>query len=102
MRARRSSSASVLVSLVSCLVLCSMVFAETPELLSLTDNTSNDFSVSKYHSPEGVRLLSTPVLSVMKLSLGGVWHDSSELLAAEDNSSPTYSELFILHSVLRR
>jgi len=34
-------------ALVVCLLLCGIVSAEIPELLSLTDNTSNDFTIRK-------------------------------------------------------
>ena len=37
---------------VACLLLCGIISAEIPELLSLTDDTSNDFTIRKAGSAE--------------------------------------------------
>jgi hypothetical protein len=92
----------LLVSLVS-ILLCSMVASEFPELLTLTNDTSNDFTVrntstvglralSEAHRPVNVVAINSSVPAAILLH--------SRLLAFEKTASVP-SELFILHSVLR-
>jgi len=47
MSRRRTRIVGIVARLVVFLVLCGIVGGEFPELLSLTDNTSNDFTVRK-------------------------------------------------------
>jgi hypothetical protein len=44
---RRTPVGKILVPALAFLLLCGIVVAEFPELLSLTDNTANDFTVRK-------------------------------------------------------
>lgn len=47
MARRRTHIGGILVPALAFLLLCGIVFAEFPELLSLTDNTANDFTIRK-------------------------------------------------------
>ena len=50
MARRRTRIGGTLAQVIVFLLLCGIVGAEFPELLSLTDNTSNDFTVRKTNS----------------------------------------------------
>jgi hypothetical protein len=109
-RQRQSSMSScrrgpgkLLISAIVCLLLCGIVAAELPELLTLTDNTANDFTVCKASSVEGVRVLSAAKQSAIHFAVRAVEHRTVELTTVTvEGASPTRSGLFILHSVLRR
>lgn len=92
----------ILVTSLVLLLLCSIVASEFPELLSLTDNTSNDFTLRKINTerlgalsgaggPVRIADLNSSVLSTSLVH--------SPLIPCE--KAPVSSELFILHSVLR-
>lgn len=102
MFARRSIFVRLLLSCVACCLSCVIVFGELPELLSLTDNTSNDFAMRRAASAEGVHLLSVAKQGVVQIFAKAVEY-SAELpeSTVEDTSSPR-SALFIINSVLRR
>lgn len=57
MPSRRSSASKLLVPIIVGLLLCGVIAAELPELLSLTDNTSNDFTLRKSPAPQGAQNL---------------------------------------------
>lgn len=92
------------ISAIAFLLLCGIVATELPELLTLTDNASNDFTVCKASSVEGVRILSAAKECTTHFAVRAVVaHDAAELATATAvGESPTGSGLFILHSVLRR
>jgi hypothetical protein len=92
----------ILAPAVLCLLLCGIVAGEFPELLSLADNTANDFTVRSAHS----------VVPPVRLSA------SKNIRIANKDSAPATNllfsplspfkkaqlilEVFVLHSVLRR
>jgi hypothetical protein len=92
----------LLVSLVS-MLLCGVVTSEFPELLSLTDNTSNDFTV-RNTSTAGLRALPgahRPVrIADINCRVPAAILLHSRLIAFE-KAAAVPSELFILHSILR-
>lgn len=92
----------LLASLVS-ILLCGVVASEFPELLTLTNDTSNDFTVRNTNTP-GLRGLADahrPVpLADLNSSLPAASLLHSRRIAFE-KPAPAPSELFILHSVLR-
>jgi len=102
MLAPRSVLGRLLFTLVVCLLLCGIVFAETPELLSLTDNTSNDFTIRKAGSRECTLKLSAAMHKSAPLDIsfacGPSIHCALTFLGAETTSS----DLLVLHSALRR
>lgn len=85
------------------ILLCGIVASEFPELLTLTDNTSNDFTVHKRNT-EGLGALPDaggPVRiadTISSVAAAALLH--SRLIPFE-KAAPAPSELFILHSVLR-
>jgi len=86
---------------VVCLLLCGIVSAELPELLSLTDNTSNDFTTRKAGSQECKSILSATIHKSIPLDsfeCGADTHCAVIFLATET----TFSDLLAPHSVLRR
>jgi len=54
MPSRRSNSATILIAVIVGLLLCAVVVAELPELLTLTDCTANDFAVRKTSTPRTI------------------------------------------------
>jgi hypothetical protein len=58
MFARHSILIRLLLSCLACCLCCVIVFGELPELLSLTDNTSNDFAMRRAASAEAIHVLS--------------------------------------------
>src|SRR3974377_1308165 len=61
MRADRSIFGRWIFCLMVCVLLGGIVSAELPELLSLTDNTSNDFTIRKASGPESTSTLSAAI-----------------------------------------
>ena len=103
MFARRSTFTPLLLSCLACWLSCLLVFGEFPELLSLTDNTSNDFAIRTAVSAEGVHALSVAKQGAIQIFAKTVVHISAELWkSAVQDTSPTRSALFIVNSVLRR
>jgi len=56
MTRKRTQRGRILVTVVVCLLLCGVLAGEFPELLTLTDNATNDFTVVRTQS------LASPVL----------------------------------------
>jgi len=88
--------------LVVCVLLCGIVSSELPELLSLTDNTSNDFTIRKASGRECTPTLSASIhksapLDTKNSECSSCAHCAPMLVATE-----TVSDLLVLHSVLRR
>src|SRR5215472_15070723 len=102
MVSKRISFGKILARALLCLLLCAIVAGELPELLSLTDNTTNDFTVRGARSAvPAVRLNasqngrvadqdSAPALDF--LSLRESPYEKAELAP---------SDILILHSILR-
>jgi hypothetical protein len=84
-------------------LLCGIVSSELPELLSLTDNTSNDFTFRKASGQERTSTLGAAVHKSVPLdkrnSECAPCTNCALMLAATKTIS---SDLFVLHSVLRR
>ena len=94
----------LLTSAIVFLLLFGIVSTELPELLTLTDNASNDFTVCKASSVEGVRVLSAAKECTIHFAVRTLGQHGGVELATVTvvGDSPTRSGLFILHSVLRR
>jgi len=91
----------LLFSSVVCLLLCGIVSAELPELLSLTDNTSNDFTIRKAGSQECTSTLRATIHKSVPLDnfeCGADTHSAVIFVVAET----IFSDLLAPHSVLRR
>lgn len=99
----RTKIRKILVASLLSILLCGIVASEFPELLSLTDNTANDFTVGKTNT-ERLHALSDargPVrIADIDSSVPPVTLLHSRLIPPE-KAAPVPSELFILHSVLR-
>jgi hypothetical protein len=99
---RRHISAKVLVAITAVVLLCTIAAAEFPELLSLADNTSNDFAMHKAPSRECMLMLHAARNKPMRFSLDA--SECGEQLRRADGvagASLISSDLLVLHSVLR-
>ncbi len=93
----------LLLSCLACWLSCVIVYGEFPELLSLTDNTSNDFSMRRAASAESVHVLSVAKQGAIQIFARTVEHIAAEpRKSTVQDTSPTRSALFIVNSVLRR
>jgi hypothetical protein len=100
---RRATFAAVLLPCIACWLSCVIVLEEIPEFLSLTDNTSNDFTVRKAASADGVHVLSERKQGAIKIFSRAMEHVAAELRKSTfQNTIPTDTALFIVNSVLRR
>jgi hypothetical protein len=103
MFAHRSTFTPLLSSCLACWLCCVIVFGEIPELVSLTDNTSNDFAVRRPASAESVHVLSVAKQGAIQIFARVVEHIAVELRKnTVQDISPMRSALFIVISVLRR
>jgi hypothetical protein len=92
----------MLVPIIVGLLLCGLITAELPELLSLTDNTSNDFTVRKAPTPQGTPNPSAVSHNSSRLNTEGFPHKQQVgWIAAFDDVEPASSSLLILLCVLR-
>ena len=99
---RRSTFAVILLSCLACWLSCVIVLEEIPELLSLTDNTSNDFTVRKAASAECVHVLRVEKQGAIKILARAAEQVAAELWKSTfQGTTPTRSALFIVNSVLR-
>jgi hypothetical protein len=101
MPSARIKIGKILVPILVSLLLCGIVAAEFPELLSLTDNTANDFTIWKTNP-------STPVQqSVATLRLAAAHFEKSAPVELKLHSITIEltlsisSDVLALHSVLR-
>jgi len=86
-----------------CLLLCGIVSVEIPELLSLTDNASNDFTIRKTGKQECKPTLRAAIHKSVppdtkNFESAPRIHCASIFVGAETISM----DLFVLYSVLRR
>jgi hypothetical protein len=102
MASKRISIGKILARALLCLLLCGIVAGELPELLSLTDNTTNDFTV------RGARSVAPPIR--LNASQNGRIADKDSAPAPDfliSRESPfekaelVPSDILILHSILR-
>ena len=61
MLAHRSTPDQLLILFAVCVLFCAVLSAEVPELLSLTDNASNDFTIHKTSSRELAQAMSAAI-----------------------------------------
>jgi hypothetical protein len=98
----QSTFRHLLLCLVVCLLLTAVISAELPELLTLSDNTSNDFTGRKAGPRECIGTLDFAVhKSVLSNAMNFRYDaqtDSASLLA---NAWPNSYDVSVLHSVLR-
>jgi hypothetical protein len=103
MLTHRSILGRLLLSLAVCFLLCAIASAEIPELLSLIDNTSNDFTISKAGREQCTPTLSEGTCNSVPLDkqnfeCGAHPHCAPTVVGAETMSS----DLFVLYSDFRR
>ena len=98
----QSTFLRLLLSLTVCLLLSAILTAELPELLTLSDNTSNDFTGRKAGSRECIGTLDFAVHKSVSSDAMNFRYDaqtdSASLLA---NAGPNSYGLSVLYSVLR-
>ena len=102
MFARQSTFIRLLLSCLACCLACVIVFGELPELLSLTDNTSNDFAMLRAASAESVHVLSVAKQGAVQIFARAVEYSAELGESTVEDASSTRSALFIINSVLRR
>jgi hypothetical protein len=103
MSRRRIASAGLLAPLVASLLILGIVATELPELVSLVDDTSNDFVVRNASHKECAPAFTSPSHSFLQPEINHFRFDARQeratsFVVAELDPS----ELFLLHSVLRR
>ena len=93
----------MLITITVSALFCGIVTAELPELLSLEDNTSNDFAMCKAGSAECGSTLSAVNHGPIRLNVEDSECGTGIRRAASfGGTKPKSSDLFVLHSVLRR
>jgi hypothetical protein len=100
---RRSTRHVFLFSLIACVLFCTMATAEMPELLSCTDDTSNDFTLRESASAESARAVSTAPQRVVErfLATSTQVFIPRRLVTLHNHPAAALSPLLILISVLR-
>lgn len=99
---RRSGSVKTLLPMIVGLLLCGLVTAELPEILSLTDNTANDFTIRKAPTPQTAPNLSAASYNSSRLSTKGFeYSEQVNRRGILIDWKPTSSSLFILLCALR-
>jgi hypothetical protein len=97
-----SSSAKILVPTIVGLLLCGLVASELPEILSLTDNTANDFTIRKASTPQSAPKVSAASYDSCQLNTKGFeYSEQVDRSAIFDGVNSTSSSLFILLCALR-
>src|SRR5271170_2942944 len=99
---RKERIGRILVTALAVLVLCGIVAAELPELLSLTDDTANDFSLRNTNTLVlPARLHAHRPVAIVDADAGPAGsHFFSLRLNSFDPAALTPSELFLRYSVL--
>jgi hypothetical protein len=99
---RRDIVVKTFVAAVVSLLLCGITAAELPELLTLTDNTSNDFTICKISSSRLSNAQSVQNVQKAAIDLNNPSHSSLFLhLGPFVKAELIPALLFILHSILR-
>jgi len=96
------SSTSLLVAVVACLLILGIVVGELPELVSLADNTSNDFVIRKAGRAECAPTLTVANHSSFLPEMKQFVRDTAHCAATSVGAELISSDLVLLHSVLRR
>ena len=99
---RRSLQSRILFCTVIGVLLCSLFATEIPEFLSLTDSTSNDFTVRDAAARVSFTHTSTEAGASNAFDLRNLV-DAAGLLQslAHESTTPVSADLQYLHSVLR-
>jgi hypothetical protein len=93
----------MLVAIAASVLFVGIVATELPELLSLTDNTSNDFAFRKAGPAECTSILNTANHCPIPLNMKDSEYSTDiRWTAALEDAAPPSSDLCLLHSVLRR
>jgi hypothetical protein len=99
---RRIINGKILTRAVLCLLLCGIFAGELPELLSLTDNTANDFTVrSAYSVVPHVRLNASKDVRIADRDSRPAPNLFFSHLSPFEKAELVPSEVFILYSILR-
>jgi hypothetical protein len=99
---RGSTSAKLLVAVAASVFLLGIVATELPELLTLSDNTSNDFAFRNAGPAECTSILNTANHCPVPLNMKDSEYSTDiRCTAALEDAAPPSSDL-CLHSVLRR
>jgi hypothetical protein len=102
MPSRRPNLATIIITEVICLVICAVVVGELPELLTLTDSTSNDFVVSKISTPRGTAKPSgVRFVSVKPSTAKVVYGEYDGWTNVDEGMKPASHTLYILFRTLR-
>ncbi len=99
----RSTANRLLLSALACLLLCTIISAEIPELLSLIDVTSDDFTLRKAERAENLHSLTVAAHKSVATSRPE-FQESACACSVESRviAEVIASDLFIVHSALRR
>ena len=102
MPGRPPNLATIFVTAVICLLICAVVVAEFPELLTLTDSASNDFVVSKISTPRGTAKPSGARFFSIELSAAKVVYGEYDgWTNVDEGMKPASHTLYILFRTLR-
>ena len=103
MSVRSNSAHNLLLSFVACLLLCGVLTSEIPELVSLTDDTSNDFSIRKFGGRESATMLSSAIHESVPLDARKSECEARALcLRSSIPPEMNPADLLELHCVFRR
>lgn len=103
MRRNQSTFTRLLLSLVVCMLLGAIVSAELPELMTLSDNTSNDFTGRKAGSRECIGMLDLAAHNPASLNALNLTCDAgSHFESLSENAGLIWSDPATLRPVLRR
>jgi len=98
----RSVLTQFVLSLVACLLICAVFASELPEQLTLTYDTSNDYTLRSPTHPKIPRTLgSVGQTARLFMTRGSVRHPSQFLSLNTEGRALQAQGLFILYSVLR-
>ena len=99
---RRPIAFGILLSALVGVLFWGLITAELPELLSLTDNTSNDFSICRANSSSFLDLRDTKIFRIVAVGFkNSEPHGFVSHLITFEKAVLVPSDLLILYSVLR-
>jgi hypothetical protein len=102
MPGHRCILARLFLSTIACVLIIGIACSEIPECLTLVNNTSNDFTIRKAGSIEGIHLSRTAIQVPIRVAVKSMEYTATDLwTAAGEDAPPICCRLFILHSVLR-
>jgi len=99
---KRISIGTILARVVLCLLMCGIVAGEFPELLSLTDNASNDFTVRGARSVvPPIRLSASKNVRIADKKSAPAPNLFSSRVSPFEKAELVPADVFIRHSILR-